>query len=356
MSAEMKFYLVSLLGVLGIRSIIYPRAPPNLEIRPWICVRIVHKKYVNMSTTYEKKRKCDICKKPIPDDFVNSLCIECYIQLEKEQEAAKKLAQEEEEANKSQKQKEMERAERETIKPVHGIKTPDYKENPEQKDKPQWEANITQFAKTGQILYKASRQMYTFLKDYFIEKNKKHPQFPKYIWKPTVVDVGCGCGVGSNIMSQEADFVWGIDKNKKSIDFARECFTRVKNGIYYCPQVTFDHIDILQDTREFMKFDVVVAIEIIEHIFDYKKFLKTIIDKFKKEETEWFISTPNRNHSHIRERGPYNKYHVREWKSEEYYDVLSEFFNDIKFLKADGIPVDISTNHTPIIAHCKNPK
>src|SRR3990167_4239961 len=114
-------------------------------------------------------------------------------------------------------------------------------------------------------------------------------------------------------------------KYQQSIEFAQQAFTRNKNGIYYSDQLSFDQFDILNDTRETMKFDIVVAIEIIEHIYDYKKFLEVIVKKFARkikdgqydtqEPTEFFISTPNRNNKNIRKDKPYNSYHCREWTS-----------------------------------------
>jgi len=102
------------------------------------------------------------------------------------------------------------------------------------------------------------------------------------------------------VMSQEADFVWGIDKNEQSVKFAKEAFTRVKNGIYYNAQVSFDQFDVISETRETMKFDLVATVETIEHISDHKKFLEQIIRFDKKDNnnpTEYFISTPNRNNN-----------------------------------------------------------
>src|SRR3990167_611278 len=192
-----------------------------------------------------------------------------------------------------------------------GITDPNYKENPEADDKDQVLANLAQFvythrdkshpkgAKHGILLYYPPRNMYNFIKNYCMKQAMSHPQYPKYLWKPKIVDVGCGSGVGSNILSQEADFVWGIDKNDFSLEFAKEAFTREKNGEYYSPQVTFDVIDIMNDDRQFMAFDMVVAIEVAEHIWDIHGFL-TQLKRFTKRDkkgapireygTEFFIS------------------------------------------------------------------
>jgi len=314
-------------------------------------------------------KQCQVCLKLIPDDYQNLLCMDCYTKQSKEIE--QKKADEQADKDKliqatPKDLKEAKNASMSNLEPVKKRSTPqDYKENPEMPDKPQWEANIVQFAKSGQLLWKQTRTMYTFIKDYLIRKVMEHPQYPKFVWKPTIVDVGCGCGCGSNILSQEADFVWGIDKNEKSIKFAQEAFSRQKNGIYYNSQLSFDCLDILKDTRQFMVFDFVVAIEIIEHIADYKTFLKQII-KFAKQRkgtynvasgaTEFFISTPNRNNQHISDVRPKNKYHVREMTQEGFVAALSEYFEKIEILDSLGRPVGEKIDHTPILAKCSLPK
>jgi 2-polyprenyl-3-methyl-5-hydroxy-6-metoxy-1,4-benzoquinol methylase len=304
------------------------------------------------------KRVCEVCGKEIPLDFVNPLCWECYDKLEK---AAGK-------ANEPVSNHEDDFAKVDTVNPTetkNGITEPTYIENPQAEDKEQWEANVALFKRQGKMLWGPTRSIYNFIRDYNLNKITQHPQYPKFIWKPKIVDVGSGCGVGSNVLSQEADFVWGIDKNVNSVRFAKECFTRVKNQIYYSSQVTFDVIDIMTDTRQFAYFDQVVAIEIIEHIDDYKEFLKALTRFDKKDKkgnvvtqdpTEYWISTPNRNNAGISNNRPKNKYHVREWTSFEMYDILSEYFTNIVMHNSNGIEIPRdeykTTNHTPILFRC----
>lgn len=290
-------------------------------------------------------KQCDVCGKEIPEDYGNLLCDEHYKLVEEE---SKRLTEQE----KVEKSKDI------VEQPYNknGITDPNYQENPEAEDKEQWAANVALFQRNGVLLWKNSRWMYEHIKNHMLQKTLAHTQYPKFIWRPSVVDVGCGTGVGANILSLEADFVWGIDKNERSVLFAKE-WERVKNGIYYSSQLTFDNIDIMKDTREFKKFDIVVSIEVIEHIDDYKGFLSTIIQKFDKrklgyEGTEYFISTPNRNNKSIHKDRPYNKYHVREWTSEEFHAVLSEFFQNVHLMNAKGVPTEIHTEHTPLLAHC----
>lgn len=306
-----------------------------------------------MTETFELKKTCEKCGKAIPDDFVNPLCWDCYNLI-----TANKV-----EATPPQPEIEKPAFEK------NGITEETYVERPEAEDKEQWMANIRLFQKHKKMLWNPTRGMYTFIKNYNLEKIIHHVQYPKFIWKPKIVDVGCGCGVGSNVLSLEADFVWGIDKNEDSVKFAKECFERVKNQIYYSAQVTFDVVDIMKDTRQFAQFDQVVAIEIIEHIDDYKGFLRSIIRFDKRDKngnpilndpTEYFISTPNRNNKYISNHGPRNRYHVREWTSGEFYNVLNEFFQNILLYNSKGDPIPVeeytTTEHTPILAKCSMPR
>lgn len=341
-------------------------------------------------------KHCEKCGIEIPSDFVNLLCGDCYIKLNEEiavkkekekqtmmEQAMKnpdsavnpKRVEDKEPIVEGKTAPETEIKEGVVSDPKFGIKDPNYRENPEADDKDQILANLAQFiyshepakGRTGKMLWYPQRNMYTFIRNYCQKKIMAHPQFPKYIWKSKIVDVGCGSGVGTNVLSQEADFVWGIDKNKFSLEFAKECFTREKNGIYYSSQVTFDEFDIMNDSRDVMKFDVVVAIEVIEHIYDTDKFLKGLIRFTKRnkqgvvlkdtEATEFFISSPNRNFKKIQKDTPNNPFHVREWRAEELVELLRTYFEEVEIMNQKGEPVAENTEADEVIFFkCKYPK
>mgnify|MGYP001562462806 CR=1 FL=1 len=346
-------------------------------------------------------RKCERCGIEIPDDYGNLLCDEHYRLTIEENEQRKQKTESQAAAeilkNKSSpihpdNIKEVEpMAEAEKIVPeapqprteavcdhsTCGITDPNYKENPEADDKDQVLANLAQFIYThrgsdhpkgrkhGILLYYPQRNMYNFIRNYCMKQAMSHPQYPKYLWKPKIVDVGCGSGVGSNVLSQEADMVWGIDKNEFSIEFAKEAFTREKNGEYYSGQLTFDVIDIMNDNRQFMAFDIVVAIEVAEHIWDIHGFL-TQLKRFTKRDkqgnvikdhgTEFFISTPNRAHAKLRKDRPENLFHCREWTKSEFQGLLKKHFEQVDILDQQGNPAGEQEDlHQIIFAKCAWP-
>lgn len=360
-------------------------------------------------------KKCERCDVPIPDDFGNNLCEMHYevVQEERARQTKEKQEQAEREILKNP-ENPTHPTKTENAVPVYGpvddstievtvgkvfksdyqgnigeevvfacdhstcgISDPAYKENPEADDKDQVLANLAQFIYThrdadhpkgrkgGIMLYYPQRNMYTFIRNYCMRKAMSHPQYPKFLWKPKIVDVGCGSGVGSNIMSQEADFVWGIDKNDFSLEFAKECFTREKNGEYYSPQVTFDKFDLFNDNRQVMAFDIVVAIEVAEHVWDINGFLNALKRFTKRDKqgrvieanpTEFFISTPNRAHRKLRKDKPENPFHVREWTKTEFTNLLLKHFKQVEILDQKGEPAgDQEDLHQIVFAKCSLP-
>lgn len=305
-------------------------------------------------------KKCEVCGVDIPEDFQNLLCVPCYEKQSKETGVKK---EEELEAVKKNPNSPINNTE--GFVPVHGILDPEYKINPQMDDKDQVLANLAQFVYSKKLLWYPTRNMYNAVRDWCRAHIQTHSQYPKYIWKPKIVDVGCGSGVGSNVLSQEADMVWGIDKNQMSILFGKEAFQREKNGIYYSSQLTFDQVDIVTDNREFMQFDVVVAIEIIEHVEDVEAFMKGIIRFTKKDKkgryvtehpTQFFISTPNRTSPKIQDKQPKNIYHVREWTHLEFLQLMESYFENVELLTEKGEPLGENIEATPIMARCSVPK
>lgn len=87
----------------------------------------------------------------------------------------------------------------------------------------------------------------------------------------SVLDVGCGDGVFAGMLKDKVEKVMGVDLSKSAINYAKAFY----------PNITFRCID----ASEIMEmFDIVVAIEVMEHIPDNKitDFLTTIENKTRK--------------------------------------------------------------------------
>ena len=101
-----------------------------------------------------------------------------------------------------------------------------------------------------------------------------------------ILDIGCGGGLLSEPMSRLGANVVGIDASQKNIDIAK--FHAKKNGLkinYLC--VTPEDLKIKK------KFDVILNMEIIEHVENVNFFLKKSSELLKKNGL-MFIATLNK--------------------------------------------------------------
>lgn len=248
------------------------------------------------------------------------------------------------------------------------INNPNYQTHPEldYSKENQYQRNLDLFRHTGRILHPDTRDIYEYIRNFCIDFVKNHPQFPKFNWKPKIVDVGCGGGFGTYILSHEADFVWGIDVSENSIAWAKEVYEKNKNNIYYSSQISFDVIDIKNEPRELMKFDIVACVEVIEHIEDYEKTLAFLKRFFKTDKrgvcleppnsTFAFISSPNRNSDKIQKDTPLSKRHIREWTPEELYNILTKHFKYVSLTNQKGEPREFDMVDPMMLFKCETPK
>ena len=112
-------------------------------------------------------------------------------------------------------------------------------------------------------------------------KNKKNP-----LEKVKILDIGCGGGLLSEPMTRLGAKVTGIDASDKNIQVAK--LHAKKNNLiidYRCmsPEKL--------NTKE--KFDVILNMEIVEHVEDVNFFLKSC-SKFLKKNGIMFIATLNK--------------------------------------------------------------
>ena len=230
----------------------------------------------------------------------------------------------------------------ENATPLSGT-TLEYKENSEITVFPEFDQVHDRYKRAKILKPKDQMQMYTAISNCWC--NGK-----------TVLDAGCGIGIGTNILAREALGTFGIDNNPDNIDVAKQ--------LYEGPRVKFETVDLVNPpSRPLATFDVVCCIEVIEHIADYQKALNTLKSFYDaKRRTIFFISSPNRNHPRLNKEHPNNKFHVREWTAGEFYDVLTKNFGSVVMYAGKLVDtfsqletVDGNTEQSPILAKCEFP-
>lgn len=143
----------------------------------------------------------------------------------------------------------------------------------------------------------------------------------RYLWvrerlekNDNVLDAGCGVGYGSHLLAEAVASVHAIDISSDVIDFARRYWGR--------NNITYDVQDIhFLSFPAHSQFDVVVAMEIIEHMIEPRLFLmrarEVLIPRGKL-----YLSVPNEKI--IPHSIDLNPYHIRHFNLSEITDLLYE--------------------------------
>lgn len=93
-----------------------------------------------------------------------------------------------------------------------------------------------------------------------IEKKhvERYEYAQKYCENKDVLDAACGCGYGSNILSENAKCVLGVDYSQEAIEYAQK-FWDAEN-------IALKQFDLNADLTVLGKFDVIVSLETVEHL------------------------------------------------------------------------------------------
>ena len=147
-----------------------------------------------------------------------------------------------------------------------------------------------------------------------------------------VLDAGCGSGYGSAELARTAAGVLGIDCSAEAIAFAR--------AGYPAQNLRFEEADCGALPVPDGSIDLVVAFEVIEHLEDWRGFLREA-RRTLTAAGQFIVSTPNKlYYSESRSRVGPNPFHVHEFEFEEFRGALGEVFPHVSlFLEnhAEGV-------------------
>ncbi|MDG1437153.1 MAG: bifunctional 2-polyprenyl-6-hydroxyphenol methylase/3-demethylubiquinol 3-O-methyltransferase UbiG [Rickettsiaceae bacterium] len=104
-----------------------------------------------------------------------------------------------------------------------------------------------------------------------------------------VLDVGCGGGLSSVSMANAGCNVTGLDANKRNIDSASKYAN--SKGL----EITYINTTIEEYVQSSEQYDVILCLEVIEHVAHPEEFIRNVAKLVKKGGTVIF-STINRTH------------------------------------------------------------
>jgi SAM-dependent methyltransferase len=135
-----------------------------------------------------------------------------------------------------------------------------------------------------------------------------------------VLDVACGEGYGSQMLSMVANKVVGVDINDETIAKAKQKYKETN--------LEFQTSNISELPFTDHHFDTVISFETIEHITHPEEALKEL-SRVVKDSGKLIISTPNKL-VYSDERDYVNQYHEHEFYLDEFIQMLRKHFCYIK--------------------------
>lgn len=138
-----------------------------------------------------------------------------------------------------------------------------------------------------------------------------------YVHNKTVLDIGCGEGYGAYFLASFAKQVVGVDYDKSIIDYARNKYK--KDNLEF-RQLDVTDLNYFQD-----KFDAICSLQVIEHTQNAKIFLEAV-NNLLNEDSIFICSTPNKLDASPGSDIPLNKFHVKEYLSDEFRELLIRYF------------------------------
>ncbi len=152
-----------------------------------------------------------------------------------------------------------------------------------------------------------------------------------------VLDLACGEGYGSHLLSKDAKFVVGIDIDKNTVKHAQDKY-KVQNLEFIQGSI------VKLPIQNKNKFDVIICFEGIEHIEEHEQFLSEA-KRILKKDGLFIISSPNKK-TYSDDQKFENPFHRKELYFNEFRELLNKFFSNSVFL---GQKVYCSSNIWPIL-------
>jgi 2-polyprenyl-3-methyl-5-hydroxy-6-metoxy-1,4-benzoquinol methylase len=145
----------------------------------------------------------------------------------------------------------------------------------------------------------------------------------KFVENKVVLDCACYDGFGARYLkNQEAKMVVGVDISEDALNYAKDMHST--NGILYVQADASKYLPFPDN-----HFDVIVSFETIEHLEDYRNFLRECV-RILPEKGVLICSTPNKFRDII-SYGKWGYYgHFHEFSPKEFCNLMKEFFLNVE--------------------------
>jgi len=145
--------------------------------------------------------------------------------------------------------------------------------------------------------------------------------------KKKVLDYGCGNGYGSFLLAEHSLQVKAVDIYQEVISACQKKYKRSNLSFQIVKPGRIQFKDNF--------FDIVVSLQVIEHVHDVSAYLSELKRVLKKDGL-LIITTPNRKYRLYPFQRPKNPYHLREYSLRQLKKQLCRYFKHVKILGICG--------------------
>ena len=178
------------------------------------------------------------------------------------------------------------------------------------------EERTSNMIKDSELPWTGERLVPSHMGDTAIEHLHRYVFARDYVHGKDVLDIACGEGYGSHILSGVAASVTGVDISPEVIEHARKRYgDKIAFNLGSCTTIPLSSGSV----------DVVVSYETLEHITEHDAMLKEVRRVLRPGGT-LIISTPDTLHYSILP-GFKNDYHVRELSKEQFRELIASYFS-----------------------------
>jgi ubiquinone/menaquinone biosynthesis C-methylase UbiE len=143
-----------------------------------------------------------------------------------------------------------------------------------------------------------------------------------------ILDIACGEGFGSKIISKSSKFVYGVDISKDVIENAKKS--------YHIPNLEFLVGNATSIPLNDQTIDVVISFETIEHLELHNEMMKEIKRVLKPDGT-LVISSPDKGYYEKNLPQNNNQYHIKELYHGEFNTLITKYFKCAEFFIQNNV-------------------
>jgi ubiquinone/menaquinone biosynthesis C-methylase UbiE len=174
-----------------------------------------------------------------------------------------------------------------------------------------------------ELLWTGERLVTSIFNENSLEHLHRYSLVMEYGQEKRILDIACGEGYGSMLLSTVASEVVGADISLDAIQHARRKY--IKDNLKFI----VSSADAIQCENE--SFDIVVSFETIEHLNKHEEMLLEIKRVLKKGGI-LIISSPDK-YNYSEKNNQNNPFHVHELYEFEFKELIKKYFSNSAFLE-----------------------